>query len=467
MLEALSKNGPEPVYDNGRLHVYRPANGVWEQVSAEEQSRLIQSFAGGRNSSSGRSLKINARQVSGARTLAAAQASRAGFFGAAPKGIAFRNGFLAVSHGGAELCAHSPDHRATLVLDQEYDPHARCPEFQAVLEGCFQGDEDAADKIAVLQEFAGASLVGLAPRYQKCLVLVGKGANGKSTVTDIIAGIFPKEARASVAPDLWGNEYRRALLPGVRLNAISEIPDRDIAASETFKAVISGDMIDAREIRQSPFGFRPSAGHLFSANSLPNLSDLSEGFWRRFVVIRFNRRFVGKEKVLDLADKVLRREKTGITNWAVEGVQRLLGRGDCGDYTIPLSSEAEREEWRNQCNSVAMFLDDCGYQDSPAWPDGKALWTRAKLLYEMYRNWCNESGHRAVASNKFSRRMEELGKLKKRDTNGQHYGVFIPRIDKGPVLARQTFAAEFADRVTHRKPSIQKDQICKITNRKS
>ena len=48
-----------------------------------------------------------------------------------------------------------------------------------MLDGCLKDGPAAADNVAIIQEFAGACLLGLATSRQKALVLLGDGANRK------------------------------------------------------------------------------------------------------------------------------------------------------------------------------------------------------------------------------------------------------------------------------------------------
>lgn len=141
--------------------------------------------------------------------------------------------------------------------------------------------------------FFGACILGIAPRYQRACLATGEGENGKSTLADIVIACMPAGTTSAIAPQDWGQEYRRAMLVGKHLNAVGELPEREIIASESFKAIVTGDPIVGRVIRESPIIFRPRAGHYFAANRLPGTSDQSEGFWRRLIVLTFNGSFEG------------------------------------------------------------------------------------------------------------------------------------------------------------------------------
>ncbi len=214
-----------------------------------------------------------------------------------------------------------------------------------------------------------------------------------------------------------------AQLPGIRLNAVSEIPDTDIASSEQFKSIISGDSVQGRQIYSVPFEFRPVAGHVFSANSLPNLKDLSHGFWRRWCVLQFNRKFEEAERVVGLAEQIIAEESTGVINWMMKGACRLLKQDR---YNIPISSEYHKSQWKHQCDTVAMFRFEGHYENAGPWETNKHEWTSGATFYAEYQIWCRTNGHKyPVANNKFATRLKELGTDHRRTNRGSFYSIKV------------------------------------------
>lgn len=78
----------------------------------------------------------------------------------------------------------------------------------------FEGCDDADARILLLQEFFGASICGLAPRFQKCLVLHGPGGNGKSQVLAVLEGLLPPNTVVHIPPSRFEEEYWLAKLAG-------------------------------------------------------------------------------------------------------------------------------------------------------------------------------------------------------------------------------------------------------------
>lgn len=248
----------------------------------------------------------------------------------------------------------------------------------------------------------------------------------------MIQDLFPEDRRCAVPPQAWGSDYHRSLLAGVRLNAVAEMPATSIIASTDFKSIVTGDLVMARAPHKPSFNFRPLAGHLFSANELPATTDQSRGFWRRFIVVRFNNTFavpgdptapanaksaVDGEKLM--AD--LRKEREGIMAWALEGAVRLLAQGR---YTLPPSHAHELERWRRGADQVAEFVDTAC--EKTVLPTG----TSGAHLYRMYRMWAARSGHASpLTTVKFGVRLKKLVAWKK-ENQGMKYAVAVKDSEK-------------------------------------
>lgn len=414
--------GSDLVYDEGRFWTYAP-NGLWPEVDRAELSRTVQSYSGTPTKPNDKPLRVKSADVSGAIRLAQDRASRAGFFADAPAGVAFENGFLRVSDVGARLEPISREHRARHGYPFAYEAGA-CPRlYLGFLEALHRDDPDRFEKISFAQEFFGGCLIGRATEFQRATIAIGTAAeNGKSTEANIMIGVMPKGTTSAIPPQDFHQEYRRAMLAGIRLNAPGELPERDIIESEPFKAIIAGDVIIGRPIREAPVAIRPIAGHFFPANTLPGTTDQTEGFWRRFVVRTYNRSFKGDpSRDRHIATKILASERQAIVSWLIDGAVRLLRQGD---YTIPPSHFDALNRWRKNANQVALFVDsEMRRVDREATP--------AADVYEAYVRWAERNRHRPMASNTFGQRMSLLGLESKKTKTGWKYPlVFLTAADR-------------------------------------
>lgn len=385
----LEKLGEHSAFDEGAM--WRFKDGVWLPLDELKQLAVITSFAGtpvgiGEDAAP---LRMSERSCKGALRLAEAKRSRPGFFADAPRGLAFANGFLRLDGNRAALVDHEPAHRARFRYPFAFDRAAACPGWRAFLTEVWQGDDDGPEKAAVLQEFLGVALFGLAPRFKKALMLHGDTDSGKSTLLDIVMATFPKGTTRSIGFHDWDDDYCRREFVGALINTVAEVPNTDLLRSESFKAIVAGDPIKARSPFERPFFFRPVAGHIFAANTLPRVNDRSEAVWNRFVLLKFDRRFVRDPKRgqararVGLADEIIASEVPGILAWAVEGLERLLANR--ARYTVPASSEAEVTAWKRDSDKVEAFFDDEIDMDA-------ASGVKTSAAYARYIAWCTNNG---------------------------------------------------------------------------
>lgn len=442
LLDELEGQSGQVVHAEGSFWRYADDRGVWQAYTRPELERRLHAYDGAQLTT-GRALSIGDQKVVGALKRAAAEAAEPDFFSRPGQrkqqvlgGVVLKNGALVLEGSKVVLRPHSPDHRARALLEYNYVPAAPCPLWTSFWQEVFAPDADAEEKVALVQEFVGACVLGIATHYERALVLVGaSAANGKSTMLRVVEALFPPGSVAVVPPHSMAEHYHRAKLHGALLNIVTELSPRELLATEALKAVISGDKIEAREPAKPAFSFRPSAGHLYAANDLPPIADPSGGPWRRLTPVEFNRSFEGDPtRVYNLAERIIATELEGVAAWAVTGAQRLLSQGG---YTMPQSTLARTQAWREDSDQVLSWaLDRLTtthrkievvalpaditelHKLRPYFP------LKTSELYEDYRKWCRDTGHQGVLSLKrFSGRLAALGPTRHEFNDGVRWNV--------------------------------------------
>lgn len=415
----LRKLGPHPLtFDAGEFWRYGPSRGVWEIIPSPKVRTEVASFAGAPVGDSCKPLKVNAPSAVGAEAVARDRLisdPRRVTFEGAPPGVVFSNGFVTVHDGAIAVLPLAPDHRARHGFEftfEAWEPSAT-PLFNAFLDELFAdcSEDERAARIALLQEFAGACLIGDAIRYQKCLLLFGPGGNGKSSLLTLLRAMFPPDALASVAPQKWSERFSLAALEGKRANLVSETPTGEILDGSAFKAVITGDSVTAERKHKDPFDFRPVAGHIFSLNWPLITADHSEGFWRRPIILPLTRDFENDPfRKLGAEQEVISAELPGVVAWAIEGARRAQ---TSGRYTMPSQSIELASEWRDASDQVRLFL-----RQRPA--DETTI--KAGVFFDQYREWARENGHAILSSVKFGLRVVASSLYdRKEDRTGRFY----------------------------------------------
>jgi len=300
-------------------------------------------------------------------------------------------GFLNVKNGmfyiqTKNLVPHQEGYYSTIQLKVNYNPAAKCPRWERFLVEVFEGDPEL---IALIQEFMGYSLVP-DTRYEKALLMIGEGANGKSTLIKVWEQLLGPENISSVTLSNLQNQFHRVTLHRKLLNMAAELNSMTVNQSDYFKRIVSGDTIDAAHKLKPVFSFRPYARLVFAMNRMPQVKDTSHGFYRRLILVPFNRKFEGDDADKRLSYKLLA-ELDGIFLWALEGLDRLY-RND--GFTEPQSSRKRLAGYKRANNPVVAFVDDCCELEADAS-------TKKQDLYKQFKDYCSDNGYSAGSDNEF------------------------------------------------------------------
>ena len=94
--------------------------------------------------------------------------------------------------------------------------------------------------------------------------------------------------------------------------------------------------------------------------------------------------------------KIIDKELAGIFLWVLNGLKRLLSNKDFTECQV---AAAALKQYQTESDSVQMFLDEKGYQQSHS--ESKLL----KELYSEYKSFCYEDGYRACSNRTFADRL--------------------------------------------------------------
>ena len=392
----------------GFVYVYNGA--CWQSVSEDDLKGFLQAAALGMGVDKYDALYVDFaaqlhKQFMSAGYLAAPVKSRDTVF------INLSNGTFYLSNGCQELRAFN---RTDFLLHQlpfAYDVAATAPLFQRFLKRVLP-DEDCQKIIA---EYLGYLFVSPARlKLEKTLLLYGSGANGKSVLFEVVRALLGAEnvSHYSLQSLTVDPSYARAHLANKLLNYATELSGK--SDPNVFKQLVSGEPVEARFPYGQPFMLTDYAKLIFNCNELPADVEHTHAYFRRFLIVPFNETIPEAEQDKQLAVKIIDAELSGIFNWVLTGLNRLLEQGR---FTQSAVVSKQVENYRLQADSVRSFLDDNDYEASPT------LTIARKVLYAEYRTYCQEEGNRPVNSRNFVRRLESYGIQGTRRNTGHVHGL--------------------------------------------
>ncbi len=324
--------------------------------------------------------------------------------------INLRNGTFEISPEKQELRPPQREDFITYQLPFEYAPKAEAPMFKAYLDKV-QPDENSRK---ILAEYLGYLFVKRNTlNLEKTLLLYGPGANGKSVFYDIVNALLGgNENVSSYSLQSLTNEngYFRAMLANKLVNYASEINGK--LETSIFKQLVSGEPVEARLPYGEPFTLTNYAKLIFNCNELPKDTEQTNAFFRRFLIVPFDITIPDDEQDKQLAQKIIKSELSGVYNWVLEGLNRLLKQKK---FTTSDIVTKQLEQYKRQSDSVQMFLTDEGYIKCTTGH------TEFKVLFGYYREYCNESGYRFCSKKTFGERLRNAGF----DVEKRNFGMVV------------------------------------------
>lgn len=300
---------------------------------------------------------------------------------------------------GVRLDPHAREDMISKVAPVFYDPAATCPEWDAFLD-LVQPEARVRD---FLRDYHGYALTGLTDA-QVFVFNWGSGANGKSTFIEAMARLFGAYGQTLNPESFTGASQRRgdqatpdlADLVGARLLRVSELPERSPLQDNLVKAITGGEPMKVRHLNLRFFLFRPVFKASMSGNTKPNIQDISEGMWRRLMLVPWLVMIPAEvRRGFEEMQSVFAAERSGILNWLIAGCLSYL---DSRRLYPPEEVLAATAEHRDELDPVGQFIEACLVRiESKTISAGK--------LYEYYYAWCIESGLKPWNATAFGRAM--------------------------------------------------------------
>ena len=309
-----------------------------------------------------------------------------------PWSLVVRNGTLDLRDGS--LRASVPADLNTQVAAVAYDPTADCPRWRehvALVARYPDGSRDV-NLEAYHARWAGYTLTGLVTE-QRFLFAYGDGDNGKNVLVETLLGLLGSYAMRGSTKLLLGggNEHETVIadLAGARMVFVDETPRGRVNESR-LKELTGSGRLRARKIARDSFEFDARFKLWIAGNTRPRVADTSLGFWRRLALVPFDTAIPSERRVKDYV-RLLMAERSGILNWALEGLAAYREVG----LAEPERVLAAGADYREAENTFGQFVAENFDVTAPreAW-----CWTPNSVLHALYARWCHANGDDKPAS---------------------------------------------------------------------
>jgi len=307
------------------------------------------------------------------------------------------NGTFEISPTSQQLRPFNRNDFMTYQLPFKYDNSADAPLFHSYLNRVLP-DKELQN---ILAEYLGYLFIQPSTlKLEKALLLFGTGANGKSVFFEIVNALLGAENFSSFSMQSLTdvNGYFRAQIANKLVNYASEINGK--LQSSILKQLISCEPVEARSPYGTPFTMTKYAKLIFNCNELPKEVEHTNAYFRRFLIIPFKETIPEAEQDKELATKIISNELSGVFNWVLEGLNRLLNQKNFTQSDIVKDMV---EQYKKESDSVSLFLEDEQYVSD------LVQFTPLKEVYPAYKNYCLDCGYRPVGLKEFSSRLRNRG----------------------------------------------------------
>ena len=259
-------------------------------------------------------------------------------------------------------------------------------------------DEDMSDDILELM----ASCFVKNKVDEKSFILLGNGDNGKSVLLLLLNSMLGKDNVSNIAlQDLVSNPFAAARLDGKLANIYTDLKSTALKNEEKIKNLSSGEPMHVEHKYQDGFDMVTYAKLIFSCNQFPKVYDQSDGFFRRWIIIQFRRKFaLGdpdrdeklKEKLINNQD-----EKNLIFSYLMIMSEKLLRTGK---FRYPLGHAEIRKLWNANADPLYHFIENCIIETE----DSKKT---KRETYKFYEQWCYDHGVVPLGKGQFGKAFGE------------------------------------------------------------
>lgn len=192
---------------------------------------------------------------------------------------------------------------------------------------------------------------------QRIIALVGGGANGKSTFQQVIEKFIGVENITSTELDLLQNRFETANLYKMLVVFVGEVDKSLFKKTGIIKRLSGEDLIRIEFKGKDGFKTRLYCKPIISCNKLPESTDSSLGFFRRWLVIDFFNRF---PKQKDIINTIPDWEFENFARKSIRILQELYRNGG---FTNEGSFEEREKKYKAHSNPLDSFIQqNCQYE---------------------------------------------------------------------------------------------------------
>jgi putative DNA primase/helicase len=321
--------------------------------------------------------------------------------------INFSNGVYDIFE--RKLVSHNPSFLFRNILELVYDPTKDCPTFKKFITEAMYPED-----IPVMQEFYGFCLFR---NYfiKKGAICVGPKDTGKTLNQKVLIKFVGEENKCglSLQKISSGNNFAKIAMKDKLLNAYDDLSSEDLGDGGGFKLATGGGFISAEEKFGDTCEFKSFAKQFFCCNKIPPVKDNNDpAYYDRWLIFQF-------DNVPDKIDPFLfekmttQDELSGILNWALEGLGRLLQNSV---FSYKKDADQIKVIMERSGNVLGPFVQDVLVKDENSEITKEAM-------YELYSEYMKDKDFQKLSKEQLGRRLGQVANFiqSKRDSDNRYW----------------------------------------------
>jgi len=335
-------------------------------------------------------------------------------FDSDPNLITIDNGILNLET--LEKTVHTPKHLSRVLLPVEYYPlkykihdkslfediekNLKDTEFWKFLKRSFTVDgKFRKEDFETVLEIISSPII---KRHvdEKAFMFLGSGENGKSVCLGYIQSILGRNNVSNITlQDIAEDKFMRANLDGMSANIFSDLEQNELRKTGKIKAITSNEGIDVQEKYGQPFTLYPHCKLFFSCNRFPKVYDQTQGFFRKWIIIKWERDFENDpERIEYLREKLDKNqdEKNLVFSCLVKIANKL---NKVGKFTHSKDWKTIQKEWNENADPLNDFVENYIIESD----DNKGV----RETYKFYKEIMYAKGEKPLGMGQFGKALRE------------------------------------------------------------
>lgn len=309
-----------------------------------------------------------------------------------PKKTWIQFGTEIIDIAGEDKVKPSPEYFITNRIPHSLGDSVDTPVIDSLLMDWMSGDEK---EVLKLKEIMAYCMLCDYP-INRAFALIGRGRNGKGRFVAMIEKLIGTENITAIELEKLPTAFHAVKLYKKLCATTGETNYKTMEDTSKFKGLTGSDMINGEFKYSTGFDFNNYAKIIMATNSLPPTLDKTDGFYSRFIIIKFENQYLIEKDILETIPK---EEYNNLCNQLIIILKELLDRGQ---FTNEGTIEERKQIYEKISNPLETFMKEYFEKDlNSEIPKFK--------FNEMFEGYCNKNGYRIKKYREINKLMKEEG----------------------------------------------------------